>query len=179
MVVVENATRQATRLTESVAELDAQISRVSARVSLVESVETRLDGLNAISAEVDRKLEEQLARRVELDTLKVACEGMAAQLVDAQHQLEDVRTLGRTLVPLVADVNQLRTDVSATAEQVSSVKYDEATIAEQQKRLVELVTAMGGRVDVASPSAVNGGTRLTVSLRPWAERYGVDAPLPI
>ena len=110
-------------------------------MSLVESVETRLDGLNAISAEVDRKLEEQLARRVELDTLKVACEGMAAQLVDAQHQLEDVRTLGRTLVPLVADVNQLRTDIATARDRMSDVKYDEVTIVDQQKRLAELVAA--------------------------------------
>ena len=137
---VEDAARKATRLNDAVAELDALISRVSARVLFVENIETRLNGLNAVSAEVDRKLEQQFARRSEMEALKMACDGLAAQMVDAQRKLEDVRTLERALVPLIADVNQLRTDVSATAEQVSSVKYDEATIAEQQKRLVELVT---------------------------------------
>ena len=70
MTLVEEGTQKATRLDESVAELDAQISRVSARVPFVEKLEGRLNGLNGLSADVDRKLEEQLARRAELDTLK-------------------------------------------------------------------------------------------------------------
>ena len=68
--LVEDGTQKATRLHESVAELDAQISRVSARVPFVEKFEGRLNSLNALSADVDRKLEEQLARRTELETLK-------------------------------------------------------------------------------------------------------------
>ena len=66
-----------------------------------------------LSADVDRKLEEQLARRAELDTLKAACDGLAAQMVDAQHKLEAVRTLQTSLVPLVAEVNKLQGRTSA------------------------------------------------------------------
>ena len=72
MKLVEEGTQKATRLNQSVAELDAQISRVTARVPFVEKLETRLDGLNALSAEVDHKLTDQLARRAELETLKTA-----------------------------------------------------------------------------------------------------------
>ena len=62
--LVEDGTQKATRLHESVAELDAQISRVSARVPYVEKLEGRLNSLNALSADVDQKLEDQLARQL-------------------------------------------------------------------------------------------------------------------
>src|SRR5260370_40422719 len=109
----EEGTKKGTRLHESVAELDAQISRVSARVPFVEKFEGRLNSLNALSADVDRKLEDQLARRTELETLKAQCDGLAAQMVDAQHKLEAVRTLQAGLVPLVAEVAKLKTEIGA------------------------------------------------------------------
>src|SRR6185312_11011343 len=63
--IVEEGTQKATRLHESVAELDAQITRVAARVPFVEKLEGRLNSLNTLSADVDQKLEDQLARRSE------------------------------------------------------------------------------------------------------------------
>ena len=47
MALVEEGTQKATRLNEAVAELDAQFSRVTARVPFVEKLESRLNGLNA------------------------------------------------------------------------------------------------------------------------------------
>src|SRR5262249_3244421 len=114
--LVDEGAEKATRLHETVAELDAQLSRVSARVPFVEKLETRLNGLNALSADVDQKLADQLARRAELDTLKTALDGVAAQMVDTQHKLEAVRRLETTLVPLVAEVNRLRTEITASGE---------------------------------------------------------------
>jgi hypothetical protein len=88
--LVDEGTQRATRLHESIAALDAQVSRVSARVPFVEKLEGRLNGLNTLSGDVDRKLEEQLARRTELETLKTSVDGLAAQMVDAQHKLDAV-----------------------------------------------------------------------------------------
>ena len=118
MKLVEEGTQKATRLNESVAELDAQISRVSARVPFVEKLEQRLDGLNVVSGEVDGKLKEQLARRTELDTLKTACDGLAAQMVDAQIKLDAVRALQQRLVPLVAEINALKTEISTAGTRI-------------------------------------------------------------
>ena len=139
--LVEEGTQKATRLHESVAELDAQVSRVSARVPFVEKFEVRLNGLNALSADVDRKLEEQLARRTELDALKAPCDGLAAQMVDAQHKLDRRARAADTLVPLVAEVNTLRAEIGAAEERLDGTKFNEAAVVEQEKRYVELVTA--------------------------------------
>ena len=66
--LIEDGTRKAASLHESVAELDAQISRVSARVPFVEQLEGRLNDLNVLSGDVDRKLEDQLgAHRLGLE----------------------------------------------------------------------------------------------------------------
>src|SRR5262249_10964115 len=88
-----------------------------------------------------QKLQEQLARRAELDTLKTACDGLAQQMIDAQQKLESVRQLQQRLVPLVAELNALRTSIGTAHERINGVKFDEATVADQEKRLAELVSA--------------------------------------
>jgi twitching motility protein PilT len=60
--------------------------------------------LSTLSAEVDRKMEAQLARRAELDTQKTAHDGLAAQIVDAQHMLEDLRRLQNSLAQITTTV---------------------------------------------------------------------------
>ena len=121
------------------AELDAQVSRVSARLPFVEKFEGRLNSLNALSADVDRKLEDQLARRTELETLKTQCDGLAAQMADAQHKLEAVRTLQARLLPLVAEVAKLKTEIGAAEKRLDGTQFSEAAVVEQEKRFVHLV----------------------------------------
>ena len=139
--LVEEGTQKATRLHESVAELDAQISRVTARVPFVEKLEGRLNTLNVLSGDVDQKLEDQLARRSELETLQTACDGVIAQMVDAQHKLEVVGALQNKLVPLVADVTRLKAEITAIEGRLGTVKFSESVAIEQEKRYAELVAA--------------------------------------
>lgn len=75
LALVEDGTKQATRLGELSNELDAQLTRVTGRIQFVEKLEGRINMLHSVTTEVDRKLTEQLARRVELDTLKSQCDG--------------------------------------------------------------------------------------------------------
>src|SRR6202040_4063254 len=104
----------------------------------VEQLEGRLNGLNA---DVDRKLEEQRARRVELEATTAACDALGAELVDAQHKLEAVRGLQRRLVPLVAEVKAVKAEIAAAHDRIHAVKLDGQTIAAQEKRLAELLAA--------------------------------------
>ena len=137
--LVEEGTQKATRLHESVSELDAQISRVSARLPFVEKLENRLNGLNTLSGDVDRKLEEQLIRRAELETLKSFVDGLAMQMVDAQHKLDAVRSLQSALLPLVAQVSNLKSEIGAAEQRLDSTQFTEGAVFEQEKRYVELV----------------------------------------
>ena len=95
MSLVEDATQKATRLNETIAVLDAQVSRVGARVASVEKLEGRLDTLGTLSHDVGQRLEAQLTRRAELDALKSTCDGVGAQMLDAQQNLESIRASSR------------------------------------------------------------------------------------
>src|SRR5262249_54403355 len=137
--------QKATRLNESVAELDAQISRVTARVPFVEKLEGRLDALSKLSSDIDLKVQDQLNRRADVEALRAACDSLTAQLVDAELKLQGVRALQVRLVPLVGELNGLRREIEGVGEQIDQVRLDETAVVEQERRLVELVAA-GRRV---------------------------------
>ena len=108
MNLVEEGTKSATRLGEIAAELDAQLTRVGARLQFIEKLEGRINNLHVVTADVDRKLGEQLARRNELDTLKSLCDTVGTQVVDAQQKLDSVAALQHKLVPLATEVGAPR-----------------------------------------------------------------------
>ena len=144
MTLVEEGTQKATRLGESVSALDAQLNRVAARLQFVEKLETRLNGLNELSGDVDRKFVEQLARRGELDTLKSACDGLATQMVDAQHKAEAVAALQARILPMTDQVSSLQQDIERVQARLGEVQRDEATVTEQEKHFAELLTQSRG-----------------------------------
>ena len=139
MSLVENASQKAAWLEESMSALDGQVSRVEARASLVEKIEARLNGLNTLSTEIDRRLEQQLERRNDFDILKTASDGVAAQIVDAQHKLEALNALQTRFLPLVEQVRALKIDIDSTRSRLEEMKPDGAAVAEQEARFAELV----------------------------------------
>ena len=139
MSLVESASQKATWLEQSMSELDGQVSRLEARASLVEKIETRLNGLNTLSTEIDRRLEQQLERRNDFDMLKTASDGVAAQIVDAQHKLEALNALQTRFLPLVEQVRALKLDIDSTRSRLEEIKPDGAAVAEQERRFAELV----------------------------------------
>ena len=89
MKLVEEGTQKATRLNESVAELDAQMSRVMrTRAVRREAGNPARRPQCAQRAKSIASSTEQLARRTELETLKAALDGVGEQTIDAQHKLE-------------------------------------------------------------------------------------------
>src|SRR5204862_71569 len=81
------------------------------------------------------------ARRAELETLKVGCDGLAAQVADVQHKLDGVRHLQQRLAPLATEVNTLKAEIGAAHQRIGSVKFDEAVVVEQEKRFAEPLAA--------------------------------------
>ena len=73
-------------------------------------------------------------------------DGLGEQMADAQLKLDAVRALQNRLVPLVAELNAVKTDITTAHGRIDGVKFDEATVAEQERRFVELVAASKGAV---------------------------------
>src|SRR5918996_1843337 len=107
LALVDEGTKKTTKLAEVAAELDAQLTRVSARVQFVEKLEGRVNTLHVLTADVDRKLADQLSRRSELDTLKSQCDGVIAQMLDAQQKIEQVNALQTKVLPISEKLTNL------------------------------------------------------------------------
>ncbi len=140
MSIVENASQKATGLQELMSTLDGQVARLESRASFVEGIETRLNTLNTLSTEIDRRLEQQLERRGDFDMLKTASDGVVAQIADAHHKLEAVHALQARFVPLLDQAKVLKSDIDATRTRLEEIKPDDAVVAEHEKRFADLVS---------------------------------------
>ena len=93
--VVKEGAEKASNLVAITDDLDRQIARLSTQGQFIERIEGRLNDLNVLSGEVNRKVREQLVRRTEIDALKSQCDGLGIQVTDTQQKL-DVVTPFRT-----------------------------------------------------------------------------------
>lgn len=136
---VEGASQQAGRLEELMSTVDGQVARLEARASLVETIEGRLNGLNALSTEIDRRLEQQLERRTDLDKLKVASDGIAAQIADAHLKIEALTALQARFAPIAQQVHALEVDIESTRSRLDEIRPDGAAAAELAQRYAALM----------------------------------------
>lgn len=139
LALVDEGSQAAARLGELTGELDGQLTRVGARLQFVERLEERVNGLHVVTMDVERKLGEQLARRVEVEGLKNLCDTLATQVIDAQQKLDGVAALQGRLLPITQQVAALMLSLDKSQQLVDSVKKDEVVVQEQQARLAELV----------------------------------------
>jgi len=139
--LVDEGARQAARIGEVAAELDAHVIRLTDRTQVVATLEGRLNALHAVASDVDSKLAFQLARRAELDALTTKCDGVIAQLHDAQQKVDSVAVVQDRLLPMEKRLTQLQAQLRKTGTRVKEVQRDEAALASQEARLTELVEA--------------------------------------
>jgi chromosome segregation ATPase len=139
MAVAEEGTKAATRLGELAGELDAQLTRVGARLQFIEKLEGRINNLHVVTSDVDRKLAEQLGRRNEVESLKSQCDTLGTQVVDVQQKLDGVAAMQQRLAPITNEVAALQKSLEKSLQLAQSVKQEEAVVHDQQARLAELV----------------------------------------
>jgi DNA repair exonuclease SbcCD ATPase subunit len=139
MALVEEGHRTAARLGDVAQELDAQLTRVGARVQFVEKLDERVNGLHALTSDVERKLADQLALRAEMEGLKNLCDALGTQVADAQQKLDGVAALQSRLLPVTAQVTGLMQTLEKSQQLVETMKKDDAVVQEQQMRFAELV----------------------------------------
>ena len=126
LATVDEGTKQATRLGEVAAELDDQLTRVTARIEFVDKLEGRINTLHGVTEEVDRKLAKQLGRRAELDTLKTQCDGLITQMLDAHQKIQAVSALQGKILPMENRLVVLHERLEKSAGRVKEVQREEA-----------------------------------------------------
>ena len=139
--VVDEGTQKAANLVAIADDLDGQMTRIASHQQFAEKIEARLNTLNTLSAGVDRKLEEQLGRRADVESLKSLCDGLSLQVSDAQQKIDAVGAVQHKLLPITAQVAVLKGQIDKTAAAFKAGQQDEAKITAQETRLAELLDA--------------------------------------
>ena len=121
----EASAGRATGMAQAVDDLAGKLAVIAPRTQIVEDLEGRLNELHALSADVDRRLSDQLARRTELENLKVICDGVAAQLVDAQQKLVALGTAQAEMEPAMNQISTLQSELESAREALRALKQDE------------------------------------------------------
>jgi chromosome segregation ATPase len=119
--------------------VDGHVARLEARASVVETIERRLNGLDALNTEIDRRLEQQLERRTDVDRLRIAADSIAAQIADAHHQVEALNAAQERFLPIAERVRALEIDIASTRSRLGEINSDGAAVAELAEKYSELV----------------------------------------
>jgi hypothetical protein len=114
MTLVDEGNVSARHLEAMEAELVAQVARVEARLDFIDKLEQRVGNVVSVIADVERRLSAQLHRRGEVESLKVLCDTLLAQLVEAQPRLEAMAALQERLLPLREEVGALADAAAAS-----------------------------------------------------------------
>jgi len=123
---------------DAVDEIAGRLAALEPRTQIVVELEGRLNSLNVLSSEVDRRLTDQLSRRAELESLNVLCDGLAAQVTDAQQKLAAVNGAQAELEPAMDRLSALQADLEGARAEMQALRRDEDTLAAQERRLTEL-----------------------------------------
>ncbi len=107
MTLVDEGSVSARHLSMLESELVAQVARVETRLEFIDGLERRVGNVQSVIADVERRLSAQLHRRSEVESLKVLCDTLLAQLVEAQPRLEEMATLQGRLLPVASQVASL------------------------------------------------------------------------
>ena len=137
--VVDEGTQKAATLMALADDVDNQMTRIASHQQLVEKIDTRLNSLNALSISVDKRFEEQIARRNDVESLKNVCDGLGLQVTTAHQKLDAVSALQHKLLPLTTQVATLKTQIDKTQTALKEARRDNAELASQEKRRSELV----------------------------------------
>jgi chromosome segregation ATPase len=136
---IEAGAGTAAQVGQLVSELDGQVTRMTARLEFVDRLEKRLSALSGLNADVDERLRDQLTRRAELEGVKVQCETVSVQIMDAEQKLEAVSDSHARLLPLTNDVARLESRVAAVTAQLKGLQRDDVSVRDQERRLNDLV----------------------------------------
>jgi chromosome segregation ATPase len=140
---VEATASRAADMKPTIDELAGDIERLTPRLGTVEEVQSRLRELHAVSAEVDTNLAAQLARRAEIDGVRIACDGLSSRLSEAQHTFEALAAAQARLVPVPDQLARLEADLRTMGDRVGAVLRDEESLAAQERRLETLKESAG------------------------------------
>jgi chromosome segregation ATPase len=130
-------------------QLEAKFESFAPRLEFVEGVESRLNLLNDLSRDIDHRAEQQLARRAELESMRVAQQGLAQQLSEVQRLVTSLQG-SKVLTTMDGRLAGLEQRLEAFESRLPGFEAIERSITDSEKRalgLAEKVDQLGARVE--------------------------------
>ena len=122
-------------------ELSEAVAALTPRLQLLEDLRSRLGELQELSTAIDRRLATQLSRQAELEGLRVACDGLTAQLADAHQKLGVLHTSQKRLTSIAEQTTQLQVELDTARDGLRALQHDTEALAAQEQRVAELKDA--------------------------------------
>ena len=139
--LLDDADRMTERTRETIIQLEAGLERSCEKLQFVEKVERRLNGLHTLNTEVGRRMEEQLVRRADLESIRTRTDEISAHISDAHQQLGAIRTAQEQLPAILECAATLGRDIEQLETRMDGLKRSETDLADQEQRLDALVAA--------------------------------------
>jgi chromosome segregation ATPase len=140
--IVDEGTAKAANLVAIADDLDRQTARLSGHQAFLERVETRLNALNVLTADVDKRLDEQTRRRGEVESLRNLCESVGIEVTDIRQKLDGIDQTQTKLLPITAQIASLKADVDRAQSRLAGALQDQAMLTSQERRITEMLEHM-------------------------------------
>lgn len=128
----------ATAMKPAIDELAGQIERLTPRLAVVEDLQTRLNDLHALSADLDRRLSVQLGRQAEIEGIRIACDGLSTRVTDLHHTMAGLDDAQAKLAPIPDRISALDETVHDIGRRLDAIRRDDEVLASQEQRLEAL-----------------------------------------
>jgi DNA repair exonuclease SbcCD ATPase subunit len=138
---LDGADRMVEKTRENIAALEAVWARSNEKLQFVEKVERRLHGLHTLNTEVGRRMEEQLGRRAELESLRIRTDEISAHLGDAHQKLDAIREAQERVPAILESADILGRDIEQLEQRLNGLRRSDTDLADQEQRLDVLVAA--------------------------------------
>lgn len=145
MTLADEGHVSARHLAEMEGELDAQLARVQERLEFIDRLEQRVGNLQAVVADVERRLSAQLSRRSEVESLKALADALVEQMVHAHQRLEDVAAAQQRLLPVAAQATALTEALEASQQELNAFEDRLAGLAQGAGVMESRMDALGER----------------------------------
>src|SRR5215471_17016439 len=130
-------------------ELDSRMDAITSKLAIVDEGTQKAANLVSIADDLDRQMT-RITSRGEIEALKSQVEGVGIDVTDARQKLEGVNALQKQLLPLTSQLASLKSEIEKVHARFVGAQQEEAALAEQEKRLAEMLAASRGHAAEAA-----------------------------
>ncbi len=145
---------RAVAMRPQIEELGGRLDHLAPRLSFMEQLQSRLSTLHDLSGDIDHRLAAQVDRQADLEQARIACDGLAAQITDAQQKLAALEGAQARLASLPDQMAEIQASLADARQSAATIQHEQDAVVEHKRHLAEihesaaaLFADLGGRFE--------------------------------